>query len=75
MNVRERFLRTMQFEPGVVPTKWEFGYWGTTLDNWYAEGLPKRQYHRRRSVCRTDTVASEIVAPDAILIIQDTGQK
>ena len=24
--------------------KWEFGYWGETLDNWYAEGLPKRAY-------------------------------
>ena len=30
MNIRERFLATMNFEP-VAPPKWEFGYWGGTM--------------------------------------------
>ena len=42
MNVRERFLEVMlNFDKHVTPPKWEFGYWGGTVDNWYASGLPK----------------------------------
>jgi len=44
MNLRERFLEVMQFNTGVHSLKWEFGYWGEVLDNWYDSGLPKRQY-------------------------------
>lgn len=45
MNVRERFLEVMlNFNKHVTPPKWEFGYWGGTVDNWYASGLPKIQY-------------------------------
>ena len=44
MNARERYLAVMAREPGVHAPKWEFGYWGETVDNWYAEGLPKRNY-------------------------------
>jgi len=44
MNARERFLRVLAFEPGVHSLKWEFGYWGETVDNWYAQGLPKTNY-------------------------------
>lgn len=44
MTGRERFLEVMNFNTGVPTMKWEFGYWGATLDNWYAQGLPKRQY-------------------------------
>jgi uroporphyrinogen decarboxylase len=44
MNTRERFLEVLAFAPGVRAPKWEFGYWGETVDNWYAEGLPKRNY-------------------------------
>lgn len=44
MNSRERFLATCNFEKGVAPPKWEFGYWGETIDNWYASGLPKKKY-------------------------------
>lgn len=46
MNTRERFQEVMSFTPGVRAVKWEFGYWGETLDNWYAEGLPKKSYPR-----------------------------
>lgn len=44
MNTRERFLRVLDFEPGVCSLKWEFGYWGESIDNWYAEGLPRKHY-------------------------------
>jgi uroporphyrinogen decarboxylase len=40
MNAREKFLATCEFEK-VPPPKWEFGYWGETIDNWYNQGLPK----------------------------------
>lgn len=39
MNARERFLEVMRFKP--TSLKWEFGYWGETVKNWYAAGLPR----------------------------------
>ncbi len=44
MTGRERFLEVMNFNTRVPTMKWEFGYWGATIDNWYAQGLPKRRY-------------------------------
>lgn len=44
MNSRERFLEIMNFNPDVHSLKWEFGYWGETIDNWYKSGLPKNGY-------------------------------
>jgi hypothetical protein len=45
MNLREQFLEVMEnFETRVSVPKWEFGYWGETVDNWYSEGLFKKQY-------------------------------
>lgn len=41
MNARERFLAVMNFERGVRPPYWEFGYWGAAIQRWYSEGLPK----------------------------------
>lgn len=29
------------FNTDVTTLKWEFGYWGETINNWYASGLPK----------------------------------
>jgi uroporphyrinogen decarboxylase len=44
MNVRERFLEVMlNFNRTVTPPKWEFGYWGDTINRWYDEGLPRRK--------------------------------
>jgi len=44
MNVRERFLEVMlNFNTDVAAPKWEFGYWGDTINNWYSEGLEKRR--------------------------------
>ena len=43
MNFRERFLETMQnFNPDVTTVKWEFGYWGETINRWYKSGLPRK---------------------------------
>jgi uroporphyrinogen decarboxylase len=43
MNAREKFLETMLFTgKKTTPPKWEFGYWGGTLNKWYREGLPKK---------------------------------
>lgn len=45
MNTRERLLAVMNEMDTSVPTmKWEFGYWGETLNNWYSQGLPKNNY-------------------------------
>jgi len=46
MNLRERFLEVMSFNTNVHSIKWEFGYWGETIKNWYASGLPRRAYPR-----------------------------
>jgi len=43
MNSREKFLETMNFSPEVSPNKWEFGYWGSTIKNWYCDGLPPKK--------------------------------
>ncbi len=44
MNARERFLEVCNFNPNIPALKWEFGYWGETIKNWYAQGLPRRRY-------------------------------
>jgi uroporphyrinogen decarboxylase len=42
MTAREKFVETMLFNGRKTkPPKWEFGYWGETLNNWYRFGLPK----------------------------------
>jgi uroporphyrinogen decarboxylase len=46
MNARERFLEIGRRNRKVRSMKWEFGYWGATVDSWYAQGLPVRQYPR-----------------------------
>ena len=43
MNMRERFLSIMDFEPPDRTLLWEWGYWGGTLERWYGEGLPRLQ--------------------------------
>ena len=34
----------MDFNTSVRSLKWEFGYWGEVMDNWYASGLPRQSY-------------------------------
>lgn len=42
MNSRERFLEVMNFNTDVRTLKWEFGFWGENINQWYAEGLPEK---------------------------------
>ena len=43
MTLRERFLNVLaERDPSVRTLKWEFGYWGETINNWYRQGLPKK---------------------------------
>lgn len=43
MNLRERFLEIMRnLNTNIRSIKWEFGYWGKTINNWYKQGLPKK---------------------------------
>lgn len=45
MNARERFIEVMKYHnPNVRSLKWEFGYWGNTLNRWYKEGLPRNNW-------------------------------
>jgi len=58
VNLRERFLEVMlNFNTGVIPPKWEFGYWGDTINNWYEEGLSKKQYPRIPKEISTPTAS------------------
>jgi hypothetical protein len=41
MTHKERFLRTMRFEPVDHVPDQEFGYWGETLQVWHDQGLPE----------------------------------
>lgn len=40
MNLRERFLATMAFEPVDRLPQWDLDYWNETLARWQAEGAP-----------------------------------
>ena len=45
MTLKERFREVMEhFNPDICPPRWEFGYWGQTIDTWYDEGMPKNRY-------------------------------
>ena len=52
MNARERFIESIvNFNKDIVPPKWEFGYWGMLIDEWYEEGLSKIHYpHVRKKM-------------------------
>lgn len=44
MTTREKFQEVVNFNPWARAPKWEFGYWGATIDRWYSEGLPQNHY-------------------------------
>ena len=46
MNAKERFCKLVKRDSSTRSLKWEFGYWGKTVENWYAEGMPKKGYPR-----------------------------
>ena len=60
MNTRERFLEVMGFNRDVHSLKWEFGYWGETVKNWYASGLPCNNY---------PTLPTKVTTPTSSLYI------
>jgi hypothetical protein len=63
MNTRERFLEVMgNFNKKVPSVKWEFGYWGGTLNNWYEQGLPKNNYAKLPDKYTTPASSSYIMA-------------
>lgn len=67
MNLRERFLEVLvNFNPDVSPPKWEFGYWGETVENWYNEGLPRIKYPKRVKKVSTPTSSLYIPAWNSI---------
>jgi len=47
MTERERFLRTMRFQPVDRIPLMEMGVWDETLERWHHEGLPKWVMHLR----------------------------
>jgi hypothetical protein len=55
MNTREKFLEVMRFNKTASPPKWEFGYWGGTIDNWYESGLPRKDYPKLPEKATTPT--------------------
>lgn len=46
MTARERFREVMDFNREVRPPKWEYAFWGETLNRWYSQGLPRRSFVR-----------------------------
>jgi len=59
MTEQERFFEVMNnFNTSISAPKWEFGYWGEAVDNWYDEGLPKQEYPE---------IPEEITTPTASL--------
>lgn len=43
MTLRDRFLSVLvERDPTVRTLKWEFGYWGEAVNQWYKQGLPKK---------------------------------
>jgi len=60
MNVRERFATVME-GGAAAPPKWEFGYWGATCTNWYAEGLDR--HAAPHPLTRITTTNSSLYVP------------
>lgn len=55
MNTRERFHEVMDFSKNVRSLKWEFGFWGETVNNWYDQGLPLKDYPKIETKISTPT--------------------
>ena len=41
-TTRDIYLSVLDMAETERTLKWEFGYWGATLTNWYRDGLPRR---------------------------------
>jgi len=49
MTLRERFRRTMHYQPVDRLPNFEFGYWAETLPAWHEQGLPKEIDDQRKA--------------------------
>jgi hypothetical protein len=62
MTARERFRRVMNGDSGTGSLKWEYAYWGATLNRWYREGLPRKQFVQTRDLSSTPTSSLYLAA-------------
>jgi hypothetical protein len=62
MNSRQRFLEVMDFNSNVRSPKWEYAYWGGTLNRWYSEGLPKTFFVQPAGAITTPTSSLYLTA-------------
>jgi uroporphyrinogen decarboxylase len=62
MTARETFRQVMRGSAGVGSLKWEYAYWGATLNRWYQEGLPRKQFVQTRSRSSTPTSSLYLAA-------------
>lgn len=49
-TARELYLSVLSMEPAERTLKWEFGFWGATLLDWYEHGLPKVTGFKRKPI-------------------------
>jgi len=57
MDTRQQFLEVLDFNTGVRPPKWEYAYWGETLNRWYREGLAKSHFVQLPGTITTPTAS------------------
>jgi hypothetical protein len=50
MNPREIFLKVLNFEKSDRTLKWEFGFWGGTVNRWIDEGYKEKNKFTRQPV-------------------------
>jgi hypothetical protein len=62
LNARMQFLEVMRFNTNVQPLKWEYAYWGETLNRWYREGLPKKKFVSYSDKITTPTASLYLTA-------------
>lgn len=56
MNAKEKYQDVLNFSKGSHGLKWEFGFWGGTINRWHKEGLPKingfnREVYYGETIC------------------------
>ena len=62
MNARERFNEVMEFNPSVRTLKYEYAFWGGTLNRWYKEGLPQKHFIELPKAITTPTSSLYLAA-------------
>jgi hypothetical protein len=52
----------MRGDAGIGSLKWEYAYWGATLNRWYREGLPRKRFVQMRNQSSTPTSSLYLTA-------------